>query len=146
MARWKMAPVDLSRHILCPEHLSRCLPLECRESPLWFSHRFGSHLHRLTVLFGFFRAKQEHLTNDKVLGRSLQYIGRRTLDVYLIHYFLLPFREGGVVHFFTDHPMPIIEAFCSLMVALLIIAFSLLISSILRLSPILAHYLFGVKS
>jgi len=41
-----MAPVDLSRHILRPEHLSRRLPLECRESPLWFPHRFGSHLHR----------------------------------------------------------------------------------------------------
>ena len=99
----------------------------------------------LTILFGFFRANQEHFTNDKVLGRSLQYIGRRTLDIYLIHYFLLPFREGGVVHIFTDHHMPVIEAFCSLMVTLLIIAFSLLISSILRLSPILAHYLFGAK-
>ena len=100
----------------------------------------------LIVLFGFFRAKQELFTRDKVLGRTLQYIGRRTLDVYLIHYFFFSFQEGGVVHIFTDHPMPIIEAFCSLIVALLIIACSLLISNILRLSPILAHYLFGVKS
>ena len=100
----------------------------------------------LTVLFAFFRSNKAHFTKEKFLGRSLQYIGRRTLDVYLLHYFFLPRELGEALPVFKEHPMPVIEAACSLAIALLIVACCLLISNIIRLSPILAHYLFGVKS
>lgn len=99
----------------------------------------------LTVLFAFFRTNQSHFTKDKVLGRSLQYVGRRTLDVYLLHYFFLPRQLGAVIPAFKEHPMPVIEAACSLVIALMIVACCLLVSNIIRLSPLLAHYLFGVK-
>ena len=99
----------------------------------------------LIVLFGFFRANKNYFMKDMFMGRSLQYIGRRTLDVYLLHYFLLPVNMGTVIQVFTEHPMPIIEATCSLAIALLIVACCLLISNIIRLSPIWAHFLLGVK-
>lgn len=98
----------------------------------------------LIIVFSFFRKKQNLFTQDKVLGKSLQYIGRRTLDIYLIHYFLIP-NNLDIVTVFVDHPMPIIEATASLLVTLLIIAVSLLISNIIRLSPFLAHWMFGAK-
>lgn len=44
----------------------------------------------IVIIFSFFRNKQDLFTKKKVLGRLLQYIGRRTLDIYLLHYFLLP--------------------------------------------------------
>ena len=99
----------------------------------------------LTILFAFFRSNQRHLTKDKVIGRGLQYVGRRTLDVYLLHYFLLPCGLGAALPVFKEHPMPVIEAATSMMIALLIVACCLLISNIIRLSPFLGHYLFGVK-
>lgn len=97
----------------------------------------------LVIIFSFFRKNQVSFVKEKVLGRSLQYIGRRTLDIYLIHFFLLPRLSGITI--FIDHPMPIIEAAASLIVALIVIGGCLLISNVLRLSPVLAHWLFGAK-
>lgn len=75
----------------------------------------------------------------------MQYVGRRTLDIYLIHYFLIP-TGLNFVTLFCDKPMPIIEAAVSSVIAIIIIAFSLLVSEIIRLSPWLAHWLFGAKT
>ena len=98
----------------------------------------------LVILFSFFRNKQAVFSKERVLGRTLQYVGRRTLDVYLIHYFLIPYgMQFNKV--FVEHPMPVIEATVSFVIAAIILAFSLVISNIIRLSPLLAHWLFGAK-
>ena len=98
----------------------------------------------LVIVFAFFMKKQSLFTHDKVLGRSLQYIGRRTLDIYLIHYFLIP-KKLKFITVFVDNPMPVIELTASLIITLIIIGGCLLISNIIRLSPELAHWLFGAK-
>ena len=105
---------------------------------------FSLSLTGLMVVFAFFRSKQSLFARDRVLGRSLQYIGRRTLDIYLIHFFLIP-SNLSTFTLFTAHPMPVIEATASLLVTLLIVAMCLLISNIIRLSPMLARWLFGAK-
>lgn len=99
----------------------------------------------MVILFSFFRNNQAVFSKERRIGRALQHIGRRTLDVYLIHYFLLPRQLGKVTTVFTDHPMPIIEATVSLFIALIIVAACLLIGNIIRLSPFLAHWVFGAK-
>lgn len=98
----------------------------------------------LVVFFGFFEKKQELFSNQHRLGRVLQYMGRRTLDIYLIHFFMIPL-DFKIITVFMDHSMPVIEAFVAAVIAVLIIAVSLLVSEILRLSPFLAHWLFGAK-
>ena len=98
----------------------------------------------LVILFAFFRSKQAVFSKERALGRTIQYVGRRTLDIYLIHYFLLPYgMQFNKV--FVDHPMPVIEATVSFILAGIIIAFCLVISNIIRLSPLLAQWLFGAK-
>ncbi|MBQ6226511.1 MAG: acyltransferase [Bacteroidaceae bacterium] len=99
----------------------------------------------MTILFAFFRTNQACFTKEHVMGRALQYTGRRTLDIYLLHYFLLPRGLGAAFPIFTEHPMPVIEFVCTFCIAVVIVALCLLVSNIIRLSPILAHYLFGVK-
>lgn len=99
----------------------------------------------VVLLFSFFRKKQNLFTKEKVLGRSLQYIGRRTLDIYLIHYFLLPYQLPKLVTVFHDYPMPVLEFTATLFISIIVIAISLLIGNIFRLSPFIAHYLFGAK-
>ena len=98
----------------------------------------------LIILFAFFKSKQSLFSSANRLGRVMLYVGRRTLDIYLIHYFLLPVNLS-VVTFFADHPVPAVEFFVSSVLSLVIIAMCLLISNIIRLSPALAHWVFGAK-
>ena len=106
--------------------------------------RLSLSLTGLVIIFTFFRNHQDSFSKNTVIGNSLQYIGRRTLDVYLIHFFLLPLNLSFIT-IFIDHPMPIIEAAVSLIISLVIVAVSLLIGNVIRLSPRLAHYVFGAK-
>ena len=106
--------------------------------------RLSLSLTGLAVIFSFFRNYQGCFSKGTVMGNSLQYIGRRTLDVYLIHFFLLPVNLSFIT-VFIDYPMPIIEAAVSLVISLMIVAVSLLIGNVIRLSPLLAHYVFGAK-
>ena len=99
----------------------------------------------LVIMFTFFRNKQAVFSRETKLGRTMQYVGRRTLDIYLIHFFLLP-RSLSEFTFFSDHPMPVIEFFVSSLIAIMVIAVCLVISNIFRLSPWLAHWLFGAKT
>ena len=43
------------------------------------------------ICFTYFRTHQEYFSRNTWYGRGLQLIGRRTLDIYLIHYFVLPY-------------------------------------------------------
>jgi len=99
----------------------------------------------ILILFAFFRANQSSFSKDRAIGRVLQYVGRRTLDIYLLHYFFLPQGLGDAFPVFVDYPMPVVEAVCSFIIAIVIVALCLLMSNIIRLSPVLARWLFGVK-
>lgn len=91
----------------------------------------------------FFRHYEIWFTQDKPVGRVLQYIGVRTLDVYLLHYFFLP-HMSFMGRWFKDNPSNFaIEGTAAIAVALLVVAFSLLTSQILRISPVLRKWLFG---
>ena len=97
------------------------------------------------IVFCFFRKYQLSFTSETKSGCILQYIGRRTLDIYLIHYFFLPQNLDMVGKFFADNVNPAIEFAVSLILALVIVALCLIISNVIRISPILGHYLFGSK-
>ena len=95
------------------------------------------------ICFTFFRIHEQHFSQETWYGRSLQLIGRRTLEIYLIHYFVLPY---DLVHLdvwlqYHDNALFVPMA---LILALWLVIISLLISSILRVSP-LAKYLLGAK-
>ena len=79
------------------------------------------------------------------LGQVLQYVGRYTLDVYFIHYFLLPRQLTFVGDFFKAHPAPIVECCVTLLLTAAIVAVSLLVGKLVRLSPVTAHWLLGAK-
>lgn len=99
----------------------------------------------LTVVM-FFRHYQEHFTRQTRIGRSLQYIGVRTLDVYLLHFLFLPRIPEVGKWLDAHHPNFALDITLAVSVALIVIAFCLLTSNILRMSPDLKEYLFGRKS
>lgn len=99
----------------------------------------------LFVVVMFFYHHQAHFTRQTRLGRGLQYIGTRTLDIYLLHFIFLP-RWPEVGQWFDAHqPNFVLDAAATTMVALLVIAFCLVTSHALRVSPLLKKYLFGRK-
>ena len=44
----------------------------------------------LLMAYNTFKTYQNSFTSEKKTGRVLQLIGKRTLDIYILHYFFLP--------------------------------------------------------
>ena len=96
------------------------------------------------ICFTYFRTHQEYFSRNTWYGRGLQLIGRRTLDIYLIHYFVLPYNLVRPDVWLQYHHNTLFVPI-ALILAFWVILISLLISSLLRISPLLAKYLFGAK-
>ena len=99
----------------------------------------------ICVVFTFFRSHETLFSRDRVLGRVSQFVGRRTLDIYLLHYFFLPWNLGFIGPILKQYDNRVIDVLVMLPLSVWIIAICLLVSEILRLSPLLRHYLFGVQ-
>ena len=93
----------------------------------------------------FFRRYQASFTKETRLGRTLQYIGTRTLDIYLLHYIFLPRIPAVGVWLNENRPDFVTGTALCVALALLVIAFCLITSSLLRISPLFQEHLFGVK-
>ena len=97
----------------------------------------------LTITFMYFRFYKDYFTKFTVMGSSLQYIGRRTLDIYLIHFLFMP-DVPQIGEYFKAHSSNfVIDLMLSVMMALVIIGFCIITSNILRISPFLKKWLFG---
>ena len=59
------------------------------------------------VIFTFFRKHQLTFSCDTSLGRAMQHIGKHTMDIYMIHYFLLPRNMDFLGDFFNLHVNPL---------------------------------------
>ena len=94
----------------------------------------------IVVVFSFFMNKEKYFQEG---GKFLVFISRRTLDLYLIHYFFL-----SSLPFLTEFIQQniVIEIVLTTLMTVCIVVLSLLISEIIRTSEFLAHYLFGMKS
>ena len=98
----------------------------------------------LLVVYNTFKTYEGSFTTNTKVGRALQFIGKRTLDVYLLHYFLIPYlpQVGKVLQ---ESHNAALEIAVGLILSLIVVALCLVISGVLRTSPVLAKYLFGVS-
>lgn len=97
------------------------------------------------VVFMFFRSIQSHICKETRIGRYLQCVGTRTLDVYLLHYFFLPLVDLSMIPSSVCRTNPLLDFCFALLVAIIIILCCLLTSNMIRLSKQLSYYLFGAK-
>lgn len=98
----------------------------------------------LIVVVSFFFSRERYFNEGNISGNLLEYIGRRTLDIYLLHFFFLPDLKY-LQPIFTTGNTVIIQLFIGITVSAAIITLCLLISNVLRSSNFLASWLFGVK-
>lgn len=99
----------------------------------------------ICVVFTFFRTHEALFSREKTLGRVSQFVGRRTLDIYLLHYFFLPQNLEFIGSFLKAYNNRAIDVLIMLPLSIWTMATCLLVSEIIRLSPLLEHYLFGVQ-
>ena len=97
----------------------------------------------LTMVVMYFRHYQQYFTKLSPIGASLQYIGRRTLDIYLLHYLFMPNLPTIGSFFNTYRHNFALDTTLSVLIALVVIGFSIITSNILRISPFLKKWLFG---
>lgn len=98
----------------------------------------------LLIVYNTFKTYQDSFTQDKKIGRALQFIGKRTLDIYIIHNFFIP-RLPQIANMMLDGKNTILELCLGLVISLVVIGMCLILSNIIRTSPVLAKWLFGVK-
>ena len=75
----------------------------------------------------------------------LKYVGTRTLDIYLLHYFFLPRFLMAYAPQLQAYDSRFVEFVVIMVISLIILVLCLITSYIIRLSPFLGHYLFGVQ-
>lgn len=97
----------------------------------------------LLIVLMYFRRYGDSFTKKNLLGRALQYVGTRTLDVYLLHFIFLPVMPFVGEWLNAHRPNFVLSVFCSVCVAVVVIFFCLLVSNILRVSPLYSEHLFG---
>ena len=99
----------------------------------------------ILIVFSLFRKHQTYFSSNNKISNLLKFIGKRTLDIYLIHYFLIPFNMYKTFPVFVENNIPIIEFAVTFGITILIVVGCLVISSVLRINDTLAHYLFGAR-
>lgn len=110
-----------------------------------YLNRLVLALSGITIIFACFRHFQDTFSSKKRIGRVFQYVGRRTLDIYLIHFFFVYKDLASTLQAIPLAESPFIAFIVSIFITICVIAACLGVSQILRLSPTLAHFLFGQK-
>ena len=103
--------------------------------------RITTYITGIILVINFFR----RYPPKGLFNNIMTFIGKRTLDIYLIHYFFLPLALYENTSIFRVTPMPILEFCVTLVISLAIIAMSLLVSYTIRLSPLSTLIIFGNK-
>lgn len=98
----------------------------------------------LVAVFLVFYRFQTQFSSERKIGQILQYVGKHTLDIYLLHYFFLPNMRDFKHLICTPNENIPMETLLVGVISILVIGICLLISKVLRISPILTKYLFGV--
>lgn len=112
----------------------------------WVYTRFAlSGICGVVLVFTFFRKYSMWFTKERFLGRCLQYVGTRTLDIYLLHFFFLPESLLLYNRQILTYDNKMLEVGVVMGESLIVLVACLIASSIIRLSPFMAHYLFGVR-
>ena len=147
--RWTNKPV-----VILPICVTFCLIASTsHKDNMWFemSRYYGGGVTGMIMIFTLFRllytSPISHLPSSITHHPSyfLQYVGKRTLDIYLLHYFFLPRFLMEYASQLQVYDSRFLEFVVIMVLSLIILVLCLITSYIIRLSPFLGHYLFGVK-
>ena len=96
------------------------------------------------IVFMVFHSLSDFFDKKNKLSSVLQFVGKRTLDIYLLHYFFLPDLKF-LKDFYVTGNMLVIEFFTYSILTIGILFICLSTSWIIRRSDTLAYWCFGSK-
>lgn len=96
----------------------------------------------LTVIL-VFRHYAPVFSRNTAVGRALQYVGMRTLDIYLLHFLFIIHIPAIGPWLQTCRPNFVLDLAVSVAGAVLVVAVCLAASAVLRISPFFRRHLFG---
>ena len=99
----------------------------------------------LITAYILFYQNYKYFEKDFYLTKMLCVMGRRSIDIYLIHFFFIP-PLLWLGPYLTPDSMMLCQLFISLFISILIVIVSLTVSEVLRCSHMLATILFGEKN
>ena len=147
--RWTNKPL-----VILPICVAFCfIASTSHKDNMWFEmfRYYGGGVTGMIMIFTLFRLLYTspiiHLPSSITHHPSyfLQYVGKRTLDIYLLHYFFLPLFLMEYAPQLQACDSRFLEFVVIMVLSLIILVLCLITSYIIRLSPFLGHYLFGVK-
>lgn len=98
----------------------------------------------LLVVFVFFLTHADYFEKQSIIPSSFRLVGRRTLDIYMLHYFFMPNLTILTV-WLSSTKQSLLLFVVIFFVATAMVAMSLLFGEVIRSSKFLGHYLFGAK-
>ena len=99
----------------------------------------------LLALFVAFYKNRMRFSNENSVVKALGFIGRRTLDIYMLHYFFLPKDLHLFGAFFSTHDAPVVECAFSGVLTILIVAVCIAVGELIRQGGFLPKYILGTK-
>lgn len=97
----------------------------------------------IMILFRFFKSMEIFFVN-LFLGKTLCYVGKHTLEIYLLHYFFLP-KLPMIGSYLVYYPNIILELLVCMLLSVSLICISLVVGWFIRSNEILGVFLLGCK-
>ena len=98
----------------------------------------------IVTIFGLFRSMERYFAHPRRF-QPLQYVGRHTLEVYVLHYFLLLGFTPMFRPYIVDDPNIVVQIVVGLTLSALIAAATLLIGRVLSLDANIHYYVLGSR-
>lgn len=109
-----------------------------------FIHDIIVRYFALLTVISLFYGYRDYFSGNMRTSRILRFIGQRTLDIYMIHYFFLP-DLTFLSTWLQDGNRIIIQILIASIITAAIVSVCMMISAVLRKSTVLETWLFGVK-
>ena len=94
----------------------------------------------VSVVFAY----KDYFENQHFIPQTFRLMGRRSLDIYMIHYFFLPVLPWSM-EWLSNNSMISVQILLCTLVSVVVVAICLLLSSVTRTSHFLSVWLWGVR-
>ena len=147
-ATWRIVDNQYFKALMITSFFLLVLFYGCRHrySPEWDLVMTAMRFSGLITILLTFRTYRDWFDRDSAVSNTMSLVGSRTLDIYYLHYFFIPnlsFMKGWLSQGAGDNVLAMLTF--GLLVSALVVALCMLISAILRTSPLLASWLFGAS-
>lgn len=126
--------------IMCVQNIAITFSIPCISQLTNIVYVYSS-ITLVTYVFYYYRYQIEIIR----LGKITSVIGCNTLGIYLLHYFFLWGEYRFIVDFCASNPTQLIMFLIYVLVALIILVATMLLISVVKVSPLLSKLILGKK-